>query len=221
MDLAEVALLNVRLKENQDVKDLSSTFQAALEKRFGMFNLSLKDFKVNNKYDFSEETADILYEIFKFNLKRYSSNLKKGNLKKVDTAEINKLSELLEMAVKSHFNDKTIIKNCLLKINAVNAEVGIFDERILGSIRLFNLLNPKIREVAMDDIRILFLESFSKARYPNLNDIDRNELFIEFLGQIEIEVYDYMERLKEWDNVREDNKDLTTSEVRELILGDY
>ena len=221
MDLKDIVKSNFVLAEKTDVKDVSSTFQSTLEKRLKIFNLSIKDFKVNNKYDFSEKTADILIEIYNFNLKQYANNLQKDHLQKIDANNFNELVTLVESLVKSHFIDEQSLKDALLKIYAVETEIGIFEERVLKSLNIFSEVDLKIKSRAMNDIRLLFLEPYSRIRYPNLTEEDRHDLFVEFIGTFETEVYEFMERIKERDAVRVNNKEMSMQDLKDLILGDY
>lgn len=221
MNLNDIVKANSFLSEKTEIKDDSSTFQSTLENRLKIFNLSIKDFKIKNKYDFSQETAGILVCIHDFNLKQYANNFRKDNLQKIDVEDFTHLARLVEKLVKSHFKEEKPLKDALLKVYAVETEVGTFDEDVLQSLNLFNGLDSKLRSRAMNDIRLLFLEPFSKVRYPNLNEEDRHDLFVEFIGRFETEVYEFMEKIRERDDVRMQNKEMTLQEIKHLILGDY
>lgn len=220
MNLTEIVKSNLFISEKVNPKDVSSSFQSTLEKRLKIFNLSIQDFKVNNEYDFNEKSAEILVEIYNFNIKQYVNNLKKDNLQKINPEDFDALARLVEKLVKSHFKEEQLLRDALLKIYAVETEVGIFDKNVLTSLNLLNGLDSKIRERTMNDIRLLFLEPFSKVRYPNLNEEDRHDLFVEFIGSFEAEVYEFLERIKERDTIRIQHKDMKLQDIKSLILGE-
>jgi|GEM_PF-2821795 len=221
MDIADIVRKFHNLDSKAVINNQSSTFQSKIDSRLNLFNLSIKDFKTADKYEFSEETAEIIIKIHEFNLKQYANRLSKDDLQKINSEDFYEFTSLVEKLIKSHFKDESQLRDMLLKVYVVETEVGIFDEEVLKSLNLLRALDPKIKARALNDLRLLFLEPFSKIRYPNLSDEDRHDLFIEFIGNFESEVYDFMDRVKEREAARIENKGMTTQELKDFILGDY
>lgn len=221
MDIADIVRKFHNLDSKAVINNQSSTFQSKIDSRLNLFNLSIKDFKTTDKYEFSEETAEIIIKIHEFNLKQYANRLSKDDLQKINSEDFYVFTSLVEKLIKSHFKDESQLRDMLLKVYVVETEVGIFDEEVLKSLNLLRALDPKIKARALNDLRLLFLEPFSKIRYPNLSDEDRHDLFIEFIGNFESEVYDFMDRVKEREAARIENKGMTTQELKDFILGDY
>ncbi len=221
MDIADIVRKFHNLDSKAVINNQSSTFHTKIDSRLNLFNLSIKDFKTADKYEFSEETAEIIIKIHDFNLKQYANRLSKDDLQKINSEDFYEFTSLVEKLIKSHFKDESQLRDMLLKVYVVETEVGIFDEEVLKSLNLLQALDPKMKARALNDLRLLFLEPFSKIRYPNLSDEDRHDLFIEFIGNFESEVYDFMDRVKEREAARIENKGMTTQELKDFILGDY
>jgi len=221
MDIADIVRKYHNLDSKVVINNQSSTFQSKIDSRLSLFNLSIKDFKIADKYEFSEETTELIIKIHEFNLKQYANRLSKDDLQKINSEDFYEFTSLVEKLIKSHFKDESQLRDMLLKVYVVETEVGIFDEEVLKSLNLLRALDPKIKARALNDLRLLFLEPFSKIKYPNLSDEDRHDLFIEFIGNFESEVYDFMDRVKEREVARIENKGMTTQELKDFILGDY
>lgn len=221
MNIASIVRKYHNLDKKVVINNQSATFQSKIDSRLQFFHLSIKDFKVMNEYYFNEEAVNLLIEIHDFDLKHYAKHFSNDDLSKIEESYFNELCKLVEDLLKAHFKDEKQLRDKLLKVYAAETEIGMFDNNVLESLNLLQSVNPMVKKRAMNDIRLLFLEPFSEIRYPNLNTEDRHDLFIEFIGQFESEIYDFLDRIKERDSARIQNKEMPMQELKNLIMGDY
>lgn len=219
MNLLEIAKVNIPFSDQMTDDEIRRSFEDNIKSKLAIFNLKLDIFAVNNRYDFSETSAKILVELYDFKLKHFASQFKKDQLYKIDQEVLKELAERVARLLRSHIADEQKLSKLLLKVYAVEVEVGFFEDEVLDSLNLFRDLPEQLRKRAMLDIRVLLLEPFSMKRYPHLNFEDRNILFVDLINTIEHTVYEQINLMKEIDQLRITDKERSTEQLKATIEG--
>lgn len=222
-DVVKLKIERENLGQSQfSVNDMLSTFISNCNKRLLIIDLQMSDFKNDSgKYEVTINTANVLIELEELELKHTIRNIVNQKYDSLKVNYLEKYFNVLIRLVNSHFYGKKK-EMLLLKIQALEIELELnMDKQDI--VAGFNEEDEMYKYLRMLDKNVskIFLEIYSKRKYPYLIDDDRMTLMNELYDSLAGVVKNHYEVIKIANDIRNSDEEEFVGMSIEDIISNY